>query len=200
MGEYKMSHSGAQLDEAISKVLGGYVLPSEIINIVSNVSDMDITNGKTLNVNVPPSIPSGYIKPTGNLTDSLITRGSNLTGHAATIPAGYYVNSAFTITEWQSGTLTGNGASGGQFTIPYSSIGFIPTLAVIMLDSSSFASNIVWAHYSWTYGTRCIWMKNGITATANASQYAAMNSNGVTFTAPSGAKYHSTTYRWFAMR
>ena len=53
MSEYYMSYTGAELDSAINKVKSGYVYPTETINITQNVSDMDITNGKTLNVNVP---------------------------------------------------------------------------------------------------------------------------------------------------
>lgn len=62
MSEYYMTHTGTELDSAISKVKSGYIMPTEIINIVSNVSNMDIANGKTLNVNVP--IPDGYIDKT----------------------------------------------------------------------------------------------------------------------------------------
>lgn len=58
MSEYNMSHTGQELDEAIRKVKEGYVLPTEEININSNVSNMDITNGKTLNVNVPNASPA----------------------------------------------------------------------------------------------------------------------------------------------
>ena len=59
MNEYNMTHTGAQLDEAINKVRSGYLLPDEVINITQNVQNMDIKKGKTLNVNVP--VPSGYI-------------------------------------------------------------------------------------------------------------------------------------------
>ena len=63
MSEYYLNYTGAQLDDAINKVRSGYILPSEIINISSNVQDMDIKNGKILNVNVP--VPDNYI----NLAD-----------------------------------------------------------------------------------------------------------------------------------
>ncbi len=53
MSEYFLKFSGAELDDAINKVRSGYVLPTEVINIASNVSNMDITKGKILNVNVP---------------------------------------------------------------------------------------------------------------------------------------------------
>lgn len=36
MSEYYMSHSGSQLDEAISKVKNGYILPSGQLEITSN--------------------------------------------------------------------------------------------------------------------------------------------------------------------
>lgn len=65
MSEYYLDYTGAQLDDAINKVRSGYILPTEIINIVENVSNMDISKGKTLNVNVP--VPDGYI----NLADVL---------------------------------------------------------------------------------------------------------------------------------
>ena len=58
MSEYYLNYTGAQLDDAINKVRSGYILPTEIINIVENVSNMDISKGKTLNVNVP----QGYTK------------------------------------------------------------------------------------------------------------------------------------------
>lgn len=60
MSEYIMSYTGEQLDDAINKVQSGYILPTEIINIVENVSEKDITKGKLLNVNVQPS--DDYIK------------------------------------------------------------------------------------------------------------------------------------------
>ena len=58
MSEYYMSHTGAELDDAINKVRTGYVFPSETIDITANISGRDITNGKILNVNVP----QGYTK------------------------------------------------------------------------------------------------------------------------------------------
>lgn len=60
MSEYYLSHTGSDLDEAINKVKNGYILPSETINVVKNISNMDITKGKILNVNVP--VPDDYIK------------------------------------------------------------------------------------------------------------------------------------------
>ncbi|MBO5935662.1 MAG: hypothetical protein J6Q94_09280 [Clostridia bacterium] len=60
MSEYNMTHTGRELDDAINKVKSGYVLPTEIYNIYSNVSDLDITMGKTLNVDIQPS--ADYIK------------------------------------------------------------------------------------------------------------------------------------------
>ena len=60
MSEYNMTHTGRELDDAINKVKSGYVLPTEIYNIFSNVSDLDITMGKTLNVDIQPS--DEYIK------------------------------------------------------------------------------------------------------------------------------------------
>lgn len=202
MSEYIMSHTGAQLDEAISKVLDGYVLPSEIINIVSNVSDMDITNGKTLNVNVPPSIPSGFIKPTGNLTDALITRSSSGNGHSATIPMGYYVDSDITISEWKSGQISGSGSAGGSFTIPYSSIGFIPSVALLIYNNASFTTNMVWAYFALRGGgARSLYVKGSLNTHSAGTTNATFDSNGVTFPAPaSSIKYHSNNYRWCALR
>lgn len=76
MSEYYMTHTGAELDEAISKVKSGYVMPAEIINIVSNVSNMDITNGKTLNVNVP--VPDGYVRFTEQYHETFSQSSENL--------------------------------------------------------------------------------------------------------------------------
>ena len=73
MSEYYLGFTGAQLDDAINKVRSGYVLPSETINITSNVQDMDISKGKKLNVNVP--VPDNYI----NLADIIMhcTKSAN---------------------------------------------------------------------------------------------------------------------------
>lgn len=62
MSEYNMTHTGRELDDAINKVKSGYVLPTETYNITSEVRDLDITMGKTLNVIM--SIPDGYIDKT----------------------------------------------------------------------------------------------------------------------------------------
>lgn len=60
MSEYYLDYTGAQIDDAINKVRSGYLLPTEIIDIFENVSDMDISKGKTLNVKVP--VPDNYIE------------------------------------------------------------------------------------------------------------------------------------------
>ena len=61
MSEYYLGFTGAQLDDAINKVRSGYILPSEIINISSNVQDMDIKKGKLdiAPLNRIPLLPSG---------------------------------------------------------------------------------------------------------------------------------------------
>lgn len=218
MSEYIMSHTGTQLDEAISKVLDGYVLPSEIINIFSNVSDMDITNGKILNVNVPPSIPNGFIKPTGNLTDGLISRSSYIdanTGsgqHKATIPAGYYVDSALTIKEWSTGLIRSKtGSTGASLNVPPNVIGFTPVYVLLValgINSDNAANTVIAAYgnnasaYSAAYlyaGAKASLSKTyPINSTYNTIN---INSSGITFVGLSGVKYASSfDYRWFAFR
>lgn len=76
MSEYNLSHTGKELDDAISKVKSGYILPSETVNITENVTDMDITNGKLLNVNVP--VPDGYINFTRYYTETYSQTASTL--------------------------------------------------------------------------------------------------------------------------
>lgn len=90
MSEYYMSHTGAELDEAINKVKNGYVLPTEVINIVqNNISNIDITNGKTLNVNVPvkhfatgviSSVSAGQKISVTGITDSITGETFNVRG------------------------------------------------------------------------------------------------------------------------
>ena len=203
MSEYYLGFTGAQLDDAINKVRSGYILPSEIINISSNVQDMDISKGKKLNVNVPVGIT-----PIGNLTDSLIVRSSTEedtnASHIATIPAGYYVNSDIVISDWKTGIITGNGTTGGSFKVPYSSIGFIPKYVVLIAATSSAkAANCVTCFFSslknsryWYFGTSSTSVNTG-----HDSVYAKMDSTGVTFPAiSSSTKYAAGNYRWFALR
>lgn len=88
MSEYYLDYTGAQLDDAINKVRSGYILPEEIINIVENVSNMDISKGKTLNVNVP--VPDGYIQK--SLLQSAVhyfDLGANKTG-VSTVDSSWY--------------------------------------------------------------------------------------------------------------
>lgn len=157
------------------------------------------------------TIPSGYIKPTGNLTDSLITRSSNIdSGHKATLPAGYYVNSALSISEWKSGIITGSGSSGGAFTVPYNSIGFIPSYAVLVAlepNNSSLANTVLAAFGNGASAYSAIYMYTGSKASLSTaypinSTYntVKLNSSGITFPGLSGVKYGTCNYRWFALR
>lgn len=52
--------TGDQIDEAVNKVLNGYVYPTETITVTENTEGKDIANGKLLNVRVP--VPDEYIK------------------------------------------------------------------------------------------------------------------------------------------
>ena len=194
MSEYKMSHTGAELDEAISKVLNGYILPIGSTEITEN-GEYDIAAFIKAIVNVPKGV-----YPIGNLTDALIVRSSGPNGHNAEIPAGYYVDSTFNISEWKSGNITGSGTAGGSFTIPYSSIGFIPTVAAVLFNSTNFTTNMVLGAFSWGTDGKTIYRTssgNGNAVTCKAT----INSNGVTFSAPaSSIKFQSYSYRWFAVR
>ena len=207
MSEYIMKHTGNQLDQAIDNVLNGYIKPDGTLNITQNIDEsdpLDISIYKWLTANI--GIPEGYIKPIGNLTDSLITRASWTGAHKATLPEGYYVNTPINISEWKSGQITGNNTSGGTFNIPFSSIGFVPTWAVICLNTgiSNYSTNIVLSYFSTSSAAGCIYSGSSSLASNSyvlktGGALATFNDNGVTFPAISGVKYLNKSYRWFAM-
>lgn len=94
MSEYNMTHTGRELDDAINKVKSGYVLPFDVYNIYSNVSDLDITMGKILNVDVP--VPDEYVKK--SLLRSAVQYfdlGSNKTGLSSASSSWYSFTPAF---------------------------------------------------------------------------------------------------------
>lgn len=159
-------------------------------------------------------IPDGYIKPTGNLTDALISRSSNVEdgGHKATIPAGYYVNSALTIKEWNSGLIrSSTGSTGASLNVPPNVIGFTPVYALLValgINSDNAANTVIAAYgnnasaYSAAYlyaGAKASLSKTfPINSTYNTVN---INSSGITFVGLSGVKYASSfDYRWFAFR
>ena len=55
MSEYYMSHSGSELDEAISKVKNGYILPTGTTEITKNGSH-DVSEYETAIVSVPAGV------------------------------------------------------------------------------------------------------------------------------------------------
>ena len=174
----------------------GYIKPSGSVNINSNG-----THNVRAYENAVVSVPTGVF-PTGNLTDALITRSSSGNGHSATIPMGYYVDSDITISEWKSGQISGSGSAGGSFTIPYSSIGFIPSVALLIYNNASFTTNMVWAYFALrSGGARSLYVKGSLNTHSAGTTDATFDSNGVTFPAPtSSIKYHSNNYRWCALR
>lgn len=151
-------------------------------------------------------IPEGYIKPTGNLTDSLINRKTTGAYHEATIPAGYYVNENIVIHEWNSGQLTGNNSAGGTFTVPYSTIGFTPKYAALIVNSDSAKNaNMVLAVFGNSSGGRSVYTgsKASLSTTYainTGSHKPTCDSNGITFPSISSTKYGNFNYRWFALR
>lgn len=68
MSEYNMSHTGSELDEAIAKVLNGYILPSDSLSITEN-GTFDVTKFKNAVVNVSNMTKhaSGYVTLSSNL-------------------------------------------------------------------------------------------------------------------------------------
>ena len=87
MSEYNMTHTGRELDDAINKVKSGYVLPTEIYNIYSNVSDLDITMGKTLNVDIQPS--GDYVKLNKYFYEKYSPSGSSSLVKSKTFSCGF---------------------------------------------------------------------------------------------------------------
>lgn len=87
MSEYNMTHTGRELDDAINKVKSGYVLPFEVYNIYSNVSDLDITMGKTLNVDIQPSVD--YVKLNKYFYEKYSPTGSSSLVKSKTFSCGF---------------------------------------------------------------------------------------------------------------
>ena len=145
------------------------------------------------------------ITPIGNLTDSLITRSSNSSGHKATIPEGYYTESGFTISEWKSGQETGLNSNGSAFTID--GIGFKPKWVAVFINSGTIAANTVIAFLSNGSSSRYIYkgskatISDTYTIVTDTNKHATINSDGFSFPAPSSSvKYSNVSYRWYAMR
>ena len=152
-------------------------------------------------------IPEGYIKPTGNLTASLFRRESDSGNHKLVIPQGYYTASDISTAEWRSGKTSGNGSSGGTYTISKAAMGWVPSQAAIIVDVDvgSLSANTVIAYYSTPSTAKCIYIANASLSSNSyvlktASTKATFNDNGVTFPAISGVKYLKGNYRWLVLR
>lgn len=210
MSEYNMTHTGQELDDAIAKVLAGYELPTLYTgeyNITSNQTLKTAGKKLTSDLTVDVPVPDGYIKPTGILSNSLITRSSSSSTHKATIPSGYYVEENITISEWKSNQITGSGIAGGTFNIPYSSIGFIPTWAMLIANNASIKTANSIMMYISTPSVSAAWYFGSSTSTFNFKgngtglPIATFDSSGVTFPAiSSSSKYAANKYRWYALR
>lgn len=207
MSEYIMNHTGDQLDQAIDNVLNGYIKPEGTLNITQNIDEsdpLDISIYKWLTANI--EIPEGYIKPIGNLTDSLINRKTSGAYHEATIPAGYYVNEDIVIHEWNSGQLTGNNTAGGAYVVPYSTIGFTPKYCALIANSDKAKNaNMVLAVFGNSSAGRSIYTGSkaslSTTYAINTGGHTPVcDSNGITFPSISSTKYGNFNYRWFALR
>ena len=107
------------------------------------------------------------------------------------------------VSKWALGTLTGSGKAGDTFTVPYSSIGFIPKRAVLIAASSSakVANGVICFHAGETSSR--YWHFGSSTSTVTSGHddvLATFGSNGITFPAISSAsKYAAVNYIWFAM-
>lgn len=177
------------------------IIPTGTKSITTN-GPHDVTEFASAWVDVPPTIPDGYVKPIGNLTDALITRTSDTQVHYANIPQGYYVKDGFTITEWKTGQIQGTNTNGNSLTVKYSDIGFIPTTVALIMNTGSPPTNGVLSFFTLVgVGSRCLYRTNSSTITAPSNVHATVNSNGITFPSPnSSVKYTNNNYRWFALR
>lgn len=185
----------ADIDKIKWEIPDGYIKPTETINITENVSNRDITNGKTLNVNVPTGV-----FPIGNLSDEVIIRESGNATHKATIPAGYYVANDLILSEWKTGQVTANGTKGAALTVPYSAIGFVPKVGFVILNAGSVSTNAMLCFMTIPAGSRYIYRtSSGVTSAGSLN--ATFNTNGMSFPAAnSSSAYTVNQYRWFALR
>lgn len=202
--------NNAQLERLRSAIADAYSACNEKSATIPSVEN--IANLANCIRSIQGSIPDGYIKPTGNLTDALISRASNIDsgGHKATIPAGYYVNSALTISEWKSGIINGNGSSGGTYNVPYSSVGFTPVYALLIalgISNDNAANTVIAAYGNNASAYSAMYVYAGAKASLSKSypingtyNTVTFNSSGITFAGLSGVKYGSFSYRWFALR
>ena len=192
--------TGADVDEAVQRFKNGWIeKPTEHLKVTQNILDeknpLDILKYATLNVEVPTGV-----FPIGALIDSLITRSSDNYQHKAAIPADYYVENDFTISEWKSGQIQGSATNGKAFQVPYSSIGFIPTMGIAILNSGSVATNAMICFFTIPAGSRYIYRTSSGVSSATSLQ-ATFDSNGMSFpTANSTTAYTKNNYRWFALR
>lgn len=140
-------------------------------------------------------VKSGYIKPSGS--KNISANGT----HDVKQYENVVVN--VPISKLSYGALTGSGKAGDTFTVPYSSIGFIPKRAVLIAASSSakVANGVICFHTGetssryWHFGSSTSDVTSG-----HDDVLATFSSNGITFPAISSAgKYAAVNYIWFAM-
>lgn len=195
--------TGADVDEAVQKFKDGWIeKPTKHLKVTQNILDeqnpQDILEYATLNVDVPTGI-----FPIGNLSDEVIIRASDNSTHKATIPAGYYVENDLILSEWKSGQVTANGTKGAALTVPYSAIGFVPKVGIVILNAASVATNAMLCFMTIPAGSRYIYRQNSSTSpvVSAGSLNATFDTNGMSFpTANSSSAYTKNQYRWFALR
>jgi len=111
MSEYNLTHTGAELDEAISKVLDGYIFPEGSVSITEN-GEFDVTGFASAAVNVEGKYYASSLKPSSDTHSASFDIGFEpklfvialVNGFANNSTSTYYITSF-----WHCSDLTGAG-------------------------------------------------------------------------------------------